>query len=76
MDELPQAGAIRTSGKRLRLCAKCWAEMITIKSLQYMSERCVRDFRSCEVCGFEFEVGGSADKSKPKTPPFAGQASA
>jgi hypothetical protein len=76
MDELPQAGAIRTSGKRLRLCAKCWAEMITIKSLQYMSERCVRDSRSCEVCGFESEVGGSADKSKPKTPPFAGQASA
>jgi hypothetical protein len=57
MDELPQVGVIRTGGKRLRLCAKCWAEMITIKSLQYMSERCVRDSRSCEVCGFESEVG-------------------
>jgi hypothetical protein len=76
MDELPQVGVIRTGGKRLRLCAKCWTEMITIKSLQYMSERCVRDSGSCEVCGFESEVGVSADKLKPKTPPRAGQASA
>jgi hypothetical protein len=75
MDELPQVGVSRTSGKRLRLCAKCWAEMITLKSLQYMSERCVRDSRSCEVCGFESEVV-SADKLKPETPPPAGQASA
>ena len=76
MDELPQVGVIRTGAKRLRLCAKCWAEMITIKSLQHVSERCVRDSRSCDMCGFELEVGVSTDKSKPKTPPRAGQASA
>ena len=61
MDELPQVGAIRTGGKRLRLCAKCWDEMIVAKSSQYVSERCVRDFRSCEVCGFQSEAGVSAE---------------
>jgi hypothetical protein len=28
MDELPQVEVIRIGGKRLRLCAKCWTEMI------------------------------------------------
>ena len=76
MDELPQVGAIRTGASDFCLCAKCWDEMIAVKSLQHVSERCVRDSRSCDVCGFELDVGVSADKSKPKTPPRAGQASA
>jgi hypothetical protein len=56
MEKFPKLGVNRTSGRPLRLCANCGDAMIAATSLQYVSERCVRNFRSCDVCGFEVET--------------------
>ena len=56
MEKFQKLGVNRTSGRPLRLCANCYDAMIAATSLQYVSERCVRNFRSCDVCGFEVET--------------------
>ena len=56
MEKFPKLGVNRTSGRPLRLCAKCSDAMIAAKSSKYVSERCVRNFRSCDICGFEVET--------------------
>jgi transcription elongation factor Elf1 len=56
MEEFKKLGVNRTSGRPLRLCANCTDAMIAATSLQYVSERCVRNSWSCDVCGFECET--------------------
>jgi predicted RNA-binding Zn-ribbon protein involved in translation (DUF1610 family) len=46
----------RVTGKPLRLCTNCGDAMIAAKSSKYVSERCVRNSWSCDVCGFEVET--------------------
>jgi hypothetical protein len=61
MEEFKKSGGNRTSGRPLRLCANCSDAMIAATSLKYVSERCVRNSWSCDVCGFECETNDKAD---------------
>ena len=56
MEELKKLGANRSIGRPLRLCANCSDAIVAATSLQYVSERCVRNSWSCDVCGFECET--------------------
>ena len=56
MEDIQKVEVNRIVGKPLRLCANCSDVMIAATSLQYVSERCVRNFRSCDICGFEVET--------------------
>ena len=44
MEKFQKLGVNGTSGRPLRLCANCSDAMIAATSLQYVSERFVRDF--------------------------------
>ena len=46
----------RARGKPLHLCTNCGDTMIAATSSRYVSERCVRNFWSCDMCGFECET--------------------
>ena len=56
MEEFKKLGVNRSIGRPLRLCANCSDAMIAATSLKYVSERCVRNSWSCDVCGFECET--------------------
>jgi predicted RNA-binding Zn-ribbon protein involved in translation (DUF1610 family) len=56
MEELQKVKVDRVVGKLLRLCTNCGDVMIAAKSSKYVSERCVRNSWSCDVCGFEVET--------------------
>ena len=56
MEECKKLGVNRSIGRPLRLCANCSDAMIAATSLKYVSERCVRNSWSCDVCGFECET--------------------
>ena len=45
-----------TNGKPLHLCPNCSAYIIAATWSERLSDRCVRNVWSCEVCGFEFET--------------------
>ena len=56
MEEFKKLGVNCSIGRPLRLCANCSDAMIAATSLKYVSERCVRNSWSCDVCGFECET--------------------
>ena len=56
MEEFQKSEVNRASRKPLRLCTICGDAMIAATSSQYVSERCVRNSWSCDVCGFEVET--------------------
>ena len=56
MEEFQKVEVNRVTGKPLRLCTNCGDAMIAAKSSKYVSERCVRNSWSCDVCGFEVET--------------------
>ena len=56
MEEFQKVVVNRVTGKPLRLCTNCGDAMIAAKSSKYVSERCVRNSWSCDVCGFEVET--------------------
>ena len=56
MEELQKVKVDRVVGKPLPLCTNCGDVMIAAKSSKYVSERCVRNSWSCDVCGFEVET--------------------
>jgi len=56
MEELQKVKVDRVVGKPLRPCTNCGDVMIAAKSSKYVSERCVRNSWSCDVCGFEVET--------------------
>ena len=56
MEEFQKVEVNRVVGKPLRLCTNCGDVMIAAKSSKYVSERCVRNSWSCDVCGFEVET--------------------
>ena len=56
MEEIQKVEVNRIVGKPLRLCTNCGDVMIAAKSSKYVSERFVRSFRSCDICGFEVET--------------------
>jgi hypothetical protein len=56
MEEIKKLGVNRTSARPLRLCANCSDAIVAVTSLLYVSERCVRNSWSCDVCGFECET--------------------
>ena len=56
MEEFQKVEVNRASGKALRVCTNCGDAMIAAKSSKYVSERCVRNPWSCDVCGFECET--------------------
>ena len=56
MEEFKKSGVNCSIGRPLRLCANCSDAIIAATSLQYVSERCVRNSWSCDVCGFECET--------------------
>ena len=56
MEEFQKVEVNRVIGKPLRLCTNCGDAMIAAKSSKYVSERCVRNSWSCDVCGFEVET--------------------
>jgi hypothetical protein len=56
MEEFQKSEVNRAGGKLLRLCTICGDAMIAATSSQYVSERCVRNSWSCDVCGFEVKT--------------------
>ena len=56
MEEFQKSEVNRAGSKPLRLCTICGDAMIAATSSQYVSERCVRNSWSCDVCGFEVET--------------------
>ena len=53
MEEFQKLQVNRANGKPLHLCANCGDAIIAATSSQYVSERCVRNSWSCDMCGFE-----------------------
>jgi ribosomal protein L37AE/L43A len=41
--------------KAANQCAQCGEAIIAPEWSEYLSERCVRHFWSCEMCGYQFE---------------------
>jgi C4-type Zn-finger protein len=36
-------------------CAQCEADIIAPKWSEHLSDYCIRNVRSCEACGYQFE---------------------
>ena len=45
-----------TSGRPFHLCAQCGAAIIASSWSEHVSERCVRDVWTCDLCEYEFET--------------------
>jgi predicted RNA-binding Zn-ribbon protein involved in translation (DUF1610 family) len=56
MEEFPKLQVNHASGKLLHLCANCAEAIIAATSSQYVSERCVCNSWSCDMCGFEYKT--------------------
>jgi predicted RNA-binding Zn-ribbon protein involved in translation (DUF1610 family) len=56
MEGFQKVEVSRASRKLLHLCANCGDAMIAAVSSKYVSEQCVRNSWSCDVCGFECET--------------------
>ena len=50
----------RKRGTPLRFCINCSDALIAATSSKYVSERSVRNSKSCDACGFEFGTAASA----------------
>jgi predicted RNA-binding Zn-ribbon protein involved in translation (DUF1610 family) len=59
MEDLQKVGVTRGRGNLLRLCINCGDAMIAATASKYVSERCVRNSWSCDVCGFAFETAAT-----------------
>ena len=56
MEECQKLEVNRANGKPLHLCANCGEAIVAATSSQHVSERCVRNSWSCDMCGFEFKT--------------------
>jgi predicted RNA-binding Zn-ribbon protein involved in translation (DUF1610 family) len=56
MEEFQKVEVNPARGKPLHLCTNCGDAMIAARSSQYVTERFVRNYWSCDTCGFECET--------------------
>jgi hypothetical protein len=53
------SGAKGASLTPLHICPKCAAYVVAATWSERVSDRCVRNVWSCDVCGFEFETAAT-----------------
>ena len=64
MEGFQRALGAGARGKPLHLCPNCSAYIIAATFSERVSERCVRNVWSCEVCGYEFETSAVFSKAE------------
>ena len=56
MKSLPRLSVYGTTGRPFYQCPQCGAPILADPWSEYVSERPVRNVRSCEACGYQVET--------------------